>query len=248
MRAVHLSSLVALLLASGCNADPGAGNGEGIDEPAPCPACVPPPTAAYPPGPYDVTQGATIPSFSFQGLVDAQKEDATLQPIALSDFYNPHAHDASYQPASAADDDRLFPPGSPYGGGTPKPTALLIDVASVWCGPCNEEAKSVLNGLYAKYKPCGGEFLFQLAEGGAPGVPATQQLLEAWVSTYHVAYPAMIDPKQQLSELYSADSFPDSAIVDTQTMKIFDVISGVPDETFWTTFESALDAACLSGT
>jgi hypothetical protein len=124
---------------------------------------------------------------------------------------------------------------------------LLVDIASVWCGPCNEEAKDTLNGLYAKYKPCGGEFLFQLAEGAAPGAPATQQLLETWVTTYHVAYPAIWDPTKQLFPLYNSDSFPDSAIVDTRTMQIVDVVSGVADATFWSTFESYLDAACLAG-
>ena len=99
----------------------------------------------------------------------------------------------------------------------------------------------MLNGLYAKYKPCGGQFLFQLAEGAAPGAPVTQALLHTWVTMYDVTYPATIDPSRQLYPLYSADSFPDSAIVDTRTMKIVEVISGVPDAAFWSTYESLLD-------
>ncbi len=193
-----------------------------------------------------VSQGSVIPDFSFQGFVDAQAQGKTTQAIALYDFYNPHAGDASYQPVDPSDDDRLFPAGSPYGAGTPKPTALLLDIASVWCGPCNEEAKSVLNGLYARYKPCGGEFLFQLAEGAAPGAPVTEQLLQSWLSVYHVAYPAVWDPAKQLFPLYNADSFPDSAIVDTRTMEIVDVVSGVADATFWTTYEGLLDPQCLA--
>ena len=82
------------------------------------------------------------------------------------------------QPVRPAD-DRLYPAGSPYNGDTdtqqPKPRVLLIDIASVWCGPCNEEAKSEFPGLYAKYKPCGGQFLFQLAQGAGPGTPATER-------------------------------------------------------------------------
>jgi hypothetical protein len=239
------TSLLALALAlAGCNQDPGADNGKGIDEPAPCPECVS--GAAYPINSGLVAQGSIIPNFGFTGFIDPQVDSKTLQSIQLSDFYNPHAGSASYQPPDPATDDRLFPPGSPYGAGTKKPTALLIDVASVWCGPCNQEAKSVLNGLYAEYKPCGGEFLFQLAEGAAPGAPVTQPLLQAWVSMYHVAYPAIWDPSRQLFPLYNADSFPDSAIVDTRTMQIVDVISGVADATFWTTYEGLLDATCLA--
>jgi hypothetical protein len=241
------ATFLALALLSGCNQDPGADNGKGIDEPAPCPACVQV-TTAYPAPPYGVAAGAVInPVFSFPGFIDAQMQSKTLDNITLSDLYNPHAGDASYQPASAADDDRLFPSGSPYGGGKKKPTALLIDIASVWCGPCNEEAKTLLNGLYAKYKPCGGEFLFQLAEGAAPGAPVDQSILHTWVSNYHVAYPATFDPAKQLLPLYNSDSFPDGAIVDTRTMKIIEVISGVPDDAFWSSFESLLDASCLAG-
>lgn len=237
------SSVLAFALAvtvalPGCNQDPGADNGKGWDEPAPCPECA----AAS----GTVAQGYAIPDFSFQGFIDAEVQDKTLESIALYDFYNPHAGDASYHPRGPAQDDRLFPPGSPYGAGTKKPTALLIDIASVWCGPCNQEAKSVLNGLYAKYKPCGGEFVFQLAEGAAPGTPVTVPLLQAWVSTYHVTYPATLDPAHQLRPLYNADSYPDSAIVDTRTMEIVDVISALPDATFWTTFEGLLDATCLA--
>ncbi len=241
MRRVGL--LLASVIVVGCNQDPGADNGEGIDEPAPCPACAPP--GAYPAPPWAVQQGSILPNFSFTGFVDPQASTA-VQTLSLSDFYNPHLGDASYQPASPAEDDRLFPFGSPYGAGTRKPAALFIDIASVWCGPCNQEAKAVLNGLYAQYKPCGGEFLFQLAEGAAPGAPVTQSLLQAWVTEYHVTYPATWDPAKQLFPLYNADSFPDSAIVDTRTMKIVDVVSGLPDATFWTTFEGLLDAQCPS--
>jgi hypothetical protein len=238
-----LSVAVAVTLA-GCNQDPAADNGKGIDEPAPCPACVS--AAPYPTSSGLVVEGSIIPNFTFEGFIDPQVEDSTLETIHLSDFYNPHADSTSYEPQDSATDDRLFPPGSPYGAGTKKPRALLIDIASVWCGPCNQEAKSVLNGLYAKYKPCGGEFLFQLAEGTAPGTPVTTQLLQAWVTQYHVAYPAISDPGKQLLPLYGADSFPDSAIVDTRTMEIIDVVSGLADATFWTTFEGLLDASCLS--
>jgi len=235
--------VLAASFAVGCNGDPSADNGKGIDQPADCPECA----AAS----GTVGQGAILPDFSFQGFVDGNLQHTTLSTIGLWDFYNPHAGDPTYQPADPKDDDRLFPVGSPYNPDpttqTPKPTALLIDIASVWCGPCNEEARNTLNGLYAKYKPCGGEFVFQLAEGSAPGVAVTEQTLQAWVSMYHVTYPATWDPAKQLFPLYSADSFPDSAIVDTRSMLVVDVISGVPDTTFWSKYESLLDPTCLAG-
>ncbi len=236
---VALASLLAL---GGCNQDPGADNGKGDNEPAACPQC---PVEDYPASQSSLTQGTVIPNFRFQGFVDGKAQSATTQIITLSDFYNPHLGDPTYQPASPDADDRLFPPGSPYGAGTPKPKALVIDIASVWCAPCNEEAKNLLNGLYARYKPCGGEFLFQLAEGAAAGAVATPENLTAWVTTYHVAYPATYDPARQMQLLYTT-GFPDGAVIDTRTMKFVDVITGIPDATFWGTFESLLDAKCLA--
>jgi len=231
-----VASLVTLVtaLAVACNADPGADNGKGDQIPAPLPPSTT--TETYPPGPYDVMPGATIQDYQFSGFPDAQVSRAALVKIRLSDFYNPHGSDASYHPADAANDDRLYPPGSPYGAGKTKPLGLFIDVATVWCAPCNLEAKTELPAKHAKYRHCGGEFLFQLAEGAAPGTPPTPKNLTDWTTFYKVDYPATIDPVRQLAALYSGGMFPDGVIIDTRTMKIVEVVSGLPDESVWQTF------------
>jgi hypothetical protein len=206
-------------------------------------------TTAYPQGPYGISKGSIIANYKFVGFgnyVELSKSPTFgTQPIELADFYNPHADDAAYMPADASKDDRLFPAGSPYGTGAKKPKALLIDVASVWCGPCNYEAKSVLPGLHAKYKPLGGEFLLQLADGPTPGEAATQIHLLSWSKKYQTNYPTTIDPTYKLGALFDADAFPANMIVDTRTMKIMEIIAGAPDptdpgDTFWPTFEKVL--------
>jgi hypothetical protein len=233
MKLHALLGLLAAAAALGCNQNPGAGNGDEQYAPMPCPDC-PMPTAGYPAGPYGFGKGDTIKNLSFSGFIDAQAQSTTLDTISLGDFYNPTGDD-------------VFLPDSPYGPGTKKPTALLIDIGSGWCGPCREEAKSLLNDKYATYKPCGGEFLSQLAEGGTPGAPVDQTILQAWVTGFHVAYPATIDGSKQLYPFYSSGSFPDSAIVDTRTMKIVEVVSGPLPTSFWSDYESLLDAKCLAG-
>src|SRR5437763_1105041 len=83
-------------------------------------------TLAYPSGPYGRTVGSTVRDYDFFGYPNPAVSSDALQRIQLADFYNPHAFDAAYHPASAADDDRLFPPGSPHGAGRPRPTVLAL--------------------------------------------------------------------------------------------------------------------------
>jgi hypothetical protein len=189
-------------------------------------------TEAYAPGPYGISKGSVIANYQFVGFPNEQADmgQGGLKVIQMADFYNPTG-------------DGVYPEGSPYGAGQPKPKVLLIDVASVWCGPCNEEAKSVLPGKHAAYKPRGGEFILQLADGPTPGTPAVPQNLFNWASKYKVDFPATIDPALKLSSLFQADAFPANFMIDTKTMQIVLVVAGVPPQSFWTKYESFLNPA-----
>lgn len=210
----------------------GGDTGPVTDKPEPFPQGTgqnPNATIPYPTGPFGVNKGSVIQDFKFMGFPNAKVNSKDLVTVQLADFYNPTGKDS-------------FPEGSPLGDGTPKPRALFIDVSSVWCGPCNYEAANVLPGLYAKYKPLGGEFLLQLADGPTPGSPATAKHLFNWTKKYKIDYPSTIDPSYKLSALFQADAFPANMIVDTKTMKIVMVIAGVPEEggTFWQAFDKLL--------
>jgi len=184
---------------------------------------------AYPAGPYGVGKGSTIANYKFVGYANAMKVNNALQGIELADFYNPTGTD-------------VFAEGSVYDVGSPKPKAILIDVASVWCGPCNFEADKILPGLYAEYHPKGGEFLLQLADGPTPGKAATSKSLYNWTSQYDVNYPATIDPTYKLGALFDAAAYPSNFIIDARTMKIVEVIAGAPQEggPFWKLYEKVL--------
>ena len=69
---------------------------------------------------------------------------------------------------------------------------------------------------------------------------ADQGDLDYWTNAYKIDYPSAIDPSYKLSALFEADAFPANLIIDTRTMRIVEVVSGVPDESFWSTFEEAL--------
>jgi hypothetical protein len=197
-------------------------------------------TAPYPAGPYGTTKGSVVSHYQLSGFQNAQIEHSAIQPIQLADFYNPHADDPTYAPADPAQDDRLFPVGSTYGGGTPKPRALSISISSLWCGACRNEAKTVLPAKHLEYKPLGGELLVQLDDGATHGHSAAQQDLQTWTAMFHVDYPATIDPGRQLDALFVANVYPANIIINTRTMKIVEVVPGVPEDAYWTKFEATI--------
>jgi hypothetical protein len=183
----------------------------------------------YVEGPYGIGKGSVVANYKFVGYANAMKVSDALQELTLAEFYNPTG-------------DGVYEEGSKMEIGAPKPKALLIDVASVWCGPCNYEAGNILPGLYAKYHPQGGEFLLQLADGPTPGKAATSKSLYNWTQKYDVNYPSTIDPTYKLGALFDAEAYPANMIIDTRTMKIVEVIAGAPEEggPFWKTYEKVL--------
>jgi hypothetical protein len=183
--------------------------------------------APYPPGPYGIGVGSVIADHDFIGYPNPKADNAQQKTIRFSDFYNPHAFDKSYAPASPAQDDRLFPADSGYAmAGMAKPTVLLIDVASIWCAPCNQEAKTILPPKHAAYAACGGEFLLDLHDSNNPAIAATLKNLTNWTTAYKVDYPSVIDPSYKLDDLFSAQAYPNNIIIDTTTMKIVQSLAG----------------------
>jgi len=195
----------------------------------------------YPTGPYGTTKGSIIAQFQFVGFQNASLQNGATQTIVLADFYNPHVDDPSYAPATPGEDDRLFPVGSYYGSGAPKPKALSISVSASWCSACKKESKTVLPAKHLLYKPRGGEFLTQLNDGPSPGHAAVQQDLLNWANSFDVDYPVMMDPGRQLDALFVAQVYPANIIIDTRTMAIVEVVGGIPGTSYWTKFESTLD-------
>jgi hypothetical protein len=196
---------------------------------------------AYPAGPYGINTGSVAPDYEWIGYQNPSLKNDATQSIRLSDFYNPHATDESYVPVDAEHDDRLFH-NDLYGQGTPKPRVLAIDIGSVWCGPCNTEAKTVLPDLHTKYKPRRGEFLLQLGDSATQGKPATPKDLFNWTKKYKVDFPSTIDPDYKMGELFVANAWPANVIIDTRTMKIVTAVAGVPQASYWAKFEKLLDA------
>jgi thiol-disulfide isomerase/thioredoxin len=226
--------LIAVLATTGCSSAGDGGGGDQEEDTLPKPSFpegtgqLPQGQIAYPAGPFGISKGSIIENYQFVGFVDSTADNTTTQLIQMADFYNPTGTE-------------VYPEGSLYGAGKPKPKALLIDVASSWCGPCQHEADVVLPAKYEEYSQQGGQFLLQLADGPTPGKAATTKNLISWTTKYEVNYPAAYDPSYKLSALFDADAFPANMIIKTQTMEIIAVISGVPDAAFWTKYEKVMN-------
>jgi hypothetical protein len=186
-------------------------------------------TRPYPEGPFGVGKGSIIENYKFIGYPNAMKVNNALAEIEMAEFYNPTS-------------DGVYGEGSAFPADALKPKVILIDVASVWCGPCNQEAATVLPGLHAKYAPQGGEFFLQLFDGPKPGIAATSKSLYNWTTKYKVDYPSAIDPSGKLEALFQSNAFPTNMIIRTKDMKIMNVVAGAPEagSSFWLTYEKIM--------
>ncbi len=163
---------------------------------------------------WGVKVGQVIPNYVMIGLANSQ--DASLQGVqqlSLADFYNPTGNG-------------VFPDGHPFAG-KPKPKALSLGVAAVWCGPCNQEAKTELNPKFDEYKPKGGHFMNALVDGPIPGKGVKLADVQKWATAYKVAYSMMLDQNHQFEQMFEP-LLPSNAVVTTKDMKIQITISGAP--------------------
>lgn len=205
-----------------------------------------------------------VPNWTFIGY--ANSEDTNLQGLqqfGFADFYNPNGYEFAACVKGGASDcaskypDAVFPEGSPWGAGNPKPRALSVGQSAVWCGPCNQEAKTILPGKYQKYQPLGGQFIVGLVDGPKPGVAATVSDITKWTQKYDVGYPLVTDPQGLLPSMFPP-SLPSNAVIRTKDMRILLVAAGAPEEStsavckqypnepackYWDVFEKALESA-----
>ncbi|MSP24919.1 MAG: redoxin domain-containing protein [Myxococcales bacterium] len=201
--------------------------------------------------------GQVVPNFAFVGYA-ASKDPAVvgLQLVSLAEFYNPNGYafeacvkgsgsaadaDGKMVPCAQAYPDAMFGEQSPWKG-QPKPRALSLGISAVWCGPCNQEAKSILPGQYTKYKALGGQFLVALVDGPEPGIAANFADITKWKDKYVVEYGLMTDPSGQLSSMFPP-SLPSNGVVRTSDMQIIHVIAGAPEASYWKKFEAVLASA-----
>lgn len=227
---IWMAAVSALALgAAGCAE---TGEGDGFEPPPEGPVPYVPTGDRYAPGPFGIDRGEVIGNAAFEtSFVDSEADPK--QPaveVRLSDFYNPTG-------------DEVYPEGTPFEAGTPKPKLLLVAMAARWCLPCRKEAEETLPEKYAELAPKGAEFMLVLAEGAEQGVLATEDDLRIWTKYYPAAYVASTDEDSELGQYFNKEQFPANMVIDTSTMVILQKVIGAPekDSAFWKSVEDFLE-------
>lgn len=161
--------------------------------------------ASYPPGPHGCEEGAVIPDLALTGFVDPTKGTETTTPVRLGDLHNPSGQAS-------------FAPGSPFGGGRPKPRALALHLGATWSERAGRDAREVLGPLRTRIQPRGGEVLSLLIEGARRGQPADAHDVVAWARANEIGYPALMDPGRRAEPCFGR--FPALVVIDARTMRV----------------------------
>jgi hypothetical protein len=203
--------------ASGCSSSSGGPVGtEGTQAPDASPTGdTNPYGVAYPaqsPG-YGARKGSVagdqIPDYKLEGYPDSNVTGG-LQTVSLADFYDPSG--------------QIQIPGGALGV-----KIIHLNVAAVWCGPCNQETDEMvpLNSMLAQE---GVVFLQALVEGPTSGVGATVMDLDSWIQNHSTTFTELLDPEgATLGQLFNLASIPFNLDIDARSMEILSSASGSVD-------------------
>lgn len=171
----------------------------------------------YPAGPYGVSNGDVVQDHTWDGWTEPKEsnydEDA-LAPISLKDYYDPD--------------------------GTKGYKAIVVNAAARWCSVCKIEQKDI-RAMRDEWGPKGVVFIEALFED-VSSQPAKPSDLVAWGSTYQIDWVLVLDPANKLSAYFDPSSAPMNMIINARTMEIRDIVTGLPDESWWSNHLGPLTA------
>jgi hypothetical protein len=162
----------------------------------------------YAPPPYGTDQGSTAANACFRGWRRPNVTDhtaSTLESISFGSFYSP----------DESSDTEL----------------ILVNTAALWCSVCQVEHRD-LPRRYQELAPRGLEIIGALFQD-ASAEPADLSDLEAWVETFDVPFPMVLDPSYQMGAYASAETAPLNLLIDARTMRILRKYVGDQGSVLW---------------
>lgn len=164
-------------------------------------------TREYPEGPYGSEPGELAANAEFRGFrrpLAARLEQDALESLSLDRFYDPDGY---------------------------RHELILLNSAALWCSVCIEEHRA-LPEQYAEYEARGLVVLSALFQDQR-GDPADFEDLRAWIQTFDVPFPMVLDPDYQLGVYASAETAPLNLLIDARTMRIVEKFVGDQREPLW---------------
>lgn len=98
--------------------------------------------------------------------------------------------------------------GSPFRLSERNGKVVLLNVWATWCGPCRYEIPE-LQALHEKFGAKGLEVV-----GVSIDDPGAQNDVRAFVTSYKVGYPVVLDPGGRIAELFETTVIPTSVLID----------------------------------
>jgi hypothetical protein len=171
-------------------------------------------TGAYPSGPYGVEPDTTADNACFRGWLrpNATPHTAgTLEDISLGSFYDPEGGDHEL---------------------------IVVNTAALWCSVCQVEHRD-LPRRHEALAPAGLVILGALFQDER-AEPADLSDLTAWVETFDVPFPMVLDPAYQMGAYASAETAPLNLVIDARTMRILRKYVGDQSSLLWPFVEEEL--------
>jgi len=101
---------------------------------------------------------------------------------------------------------------------------IVINAAAGWCVPCMREAEA-MGEFAATYEPQGVAILTVIFQDQATD-PADADFVKAWVDSFELTIPALLDAGFQTSVYFDATALPSTMFVDAETHEILETTTG----------------------
>jgi thiol-disulfide isomerase/thioredoxin len=103
---------------------------------------------------------------------------------------------------------------------------VVVSVGAVWCPPCQQAAEGS-EEMFQEYVGDGVVFVEVMLDGINPGIDATQEEIDAWVSTYGITFPVARPTSQ--ADFSDVSALPTFLIFD-RDMRMVEFIEGFPGD------------------
>lgn len=105
----------------------------------------------------------------------------------------------------------------------------MLDVSSVWCGPCNEAASTSMEVFEAIRARSRASWLITVLVQDEFAGPAGVGDAEEWVEDYDIEYPVVVDDAESLRVDYGVIAFPVFLFINPNG-EVYERIEGKPED------------------